>query len=261
MLRDQIESERVPLHSISSLIKYDPSLYYAVLSSLNLSGRLAEISTLTQAISMIGTDTLERTILEQDHFLDSEFLLFWDYIVLIGEIAVLVNDKAHIADDEEVFFASVLPSLGMSFLLNRQPSYHKVLKYLLRIPMEDRIYIEQKLYGSDHLEELRLHVVAPKLYRDVVALMGVMFGPDGRRREQLGSAGRLSVGIRPCNCSSCVKSPRQGPNRSSSPWSLRRASSFRSWSSAILKLRKANLKRFLPLQSKTSKRCAGRVCR
>lgn len=196
LLRDQIASERVPLHSISSLIKYDPSLYYAVLSSLNLSGRLAEISTLTQAISMIGTDTLERTILEQDHFLDSEFLLFWDYIVLIGEIAVLVNDKARIADDEEVFFASVLPSLGMSFLLNRQPSYHKVLKYLLRIPMEDRIYIEQKLYGSDHLEELRLHVVAPKLYRDVVALMGVMFGPDGRRREQLGSAGRLSVGYK-----------------------------------------------------------------
>lgn len=196
LLHAQIAGERVPLQSISSLIKYDPSLYYAVLSSLNLSGRLSEATTLTQAISMIGTDMLERTILEQDFFLGDEFLLFWDYIVLIGEIASLVNDHAHIADDEEVFFSSVLPALGMSFLLSQEPSYPKILNYLLRVPMEDRIYIEHKLYGTDHLELLRMHVVTPKMYHDVVSLMNVMFGPDGRRREQLGSAGRLSVGYK-----------------------------------------------------------------
>lgn len=196
LLHAQISSERVPLQSISSLVKYDPGLYFAVLSSLNVSERLSEITTLTQAISMIGTDTLERKILEQDFFLDNEYLLFWDYMVLIGEIAVQVNERANISDDEEVFFASVLPALGMSFLLSQQPSYRRILNYLLRVPIEDRIYIEHKLYGTDHLEQLRMQVVSPRLYRDVVSLMSVMFGPDGRRREQLGSAGRLSVGYK-----------------------------------------------------------------
>lgn len=196
LLHAQIASERVPLQSISSLIKYDPSLYYAVLTSLNMSGRVSEVNTLTQAISMIGTDMLEQVILEQDHFLGDEFLLFWDYMVLIGEIATLVNDSAHIGDDEEIFFSSVLPALGMTCLLAQQPSYPKVLNFLLRIPMEDRIYIEQKLYGTNHLEQLRMTLVTPRLYRDVVSLMGVMYGPDGRRREQLGSAGRLSVGYK-----------------------------------------------------------------
>ncbi|HMK43934.1 MAG TPA: sigma 54-interacting transcriptional regulator [Dissulfurispiraceae bacterium] len=196
LLRDSIHNERVSIKAIAERIRYDPGLYFATLSALNLSGRQEEVTTISQAISMIGTDLLERTILEQDHFLEREYLLLWTYAVLCGEIAAHVNDHAAIGADEEAFFAAVLPVLGMLALLEQKPLYRRVIDFLLRVPIEDRIYIERQLFGTDHIEQLRMHVVSPKLYRDLVSLMGVIFGPDGKRRERLEQTGRLSIGFK-----------------------------------------------------------------
>ncbi|HSW62659.1 MAG TPA: sigma 54-interacting transcriptional regulator [Dissulfurispiraceae bacterium] len=195
LLRAFVESENVPIQRISELIRYDPGLYFSTLSALNLSGRRGEVSTLTQAISMIGTDMLERTILSHDHYLDQKNMLLWVYTVLSGEIAAHINGRANIGDEEEAYFSSTLPVLGMLMMLGRNPRYQKILNFLLRIPMEDRIYIEHRIFGTDHLEHLRMQVVSPKLYRDLVTLMGVMFGPEGRI-ERFPQAGRLSIGYK-----------------------------------------------------------------
>lgn len=195
LLRAFVASDKVSVLKISELIRYDPGLYFATISALNLSGRKEEVTTLTQAISMIGTDMLERTILEHDHYLDEKYLLLWVYTVLSGEVAAHVNDYAGIGDEEEAYFSSTLPVLGMLMLLGQNPAYPKILDFLLRIPMEDRIYIEQRICGTDHLEQLKLQVITPKLYKDVVTLMGVMFGPEGRR-NRLDQTGRLSIGYK-----------------------------------------------------------------
>ncbi len=192
LLRAFVASDSVSVKKIADLIRYDPGLYFSTLSALNISERGGEVTTISQAIAMIGTDMLERTILSHDHYLDEKYMLLWLYTVLSGEIAAHINDHAGIGDEEEAYFSSTLPVIGMLTLLGQNLQYPKILDFLLRIPMEDRIYIEQRILGTDHLEQLKMQVVAPKIYRDVVTLMGVMFGPEGRR-ERFDQAGRLSI--------------------------------------------------------------------
>jgi len=112
-LRSIIENENEPLQKVSRLIKYDPGLYFSLLQNVNALTTRAEITSISQAISLIGAEGLQNHILQQDYFLDEEYMLLWCYSVLAGEAASIINEKADIAEDEEAFFAGIMSSVGL----------------------------------------------------------------------------------------------------------------------------------------------------
>jgi hypothetical protein len=187
-----VNNEREPLQKISELIKYDPGLYFSLIQKVNSMTKRMEVAAITQAISLIGSEGLENHILEQEHLLGEEHLLLWCYSVLAGETASLINGKANIGDAEEAFFAGILPSLGMLFMLIAKEDYKKILDFILRIPLEDRIFIEEKLYKTNNIEQLDRGLSSPRLYKEIVNIMLFIFSKDGRRTELFSHPAKLS---------------------------------------------------------------------
>jgi transcriptional regulator with AAA-type ATPase domain len=189
-----INNEEEPLQKISDLIKYDPGLYFSLLQNVNSISTRSEITSIYQAASLIGAEGIENHILQQDYFLDEKHLLLWCYAVIAGEAAAAINEKAHIAEEEEAFFSGILPSVGMLLMLMKyRARYEKIIEPLLRVPTEHKIFIENKLLGTSLLEQIDRALSSPKIYRDTVSLMSAIFTKDGRKRNHLEYPARFSV--------------------------------------------------------------------
>lgn len=188
-----VQNEEESLQKVSDQLKYDPGLYFSLLKYINSSGKRTEITSISQAISLIGAQGLEKFILDQDYYLGGEYMLFWCYAVLAGETAALVDQRAAVADDDEAFFAGMLPSVGMLLMLKTHPQYRRITELLMRVPIEQRIFIEEGLYKTNHVEQLDMNLSSPKIYRDVIDLMLTIFTKDGRQKKFSQIPSRLSI--------------------------------------------------------------------
>ncbi|MFO0753648.1 MAG: sigma 54-interacting transcriptional regulator [Thermodesulfovibrionales bacterium] len=192
-LRTCIRDEAASLQNVAHLIKYDPGLFFSLLRFINGPAGRSEVSTVSQAISLLGAEKVERHILQQESFLDSSYLFFWCYTVLAGEIAAALNRRADIAEEEEAFFAGILPSVGMLLMLGKEVSYRKVLEILLKIPTEDKLFIEDRLFTTNHLEQLGGDPPLPKIYHDTLNVTRFLFAPEGLQASPSGDPTRYSA--------------------------------------------------------------------
>jgi transcriptional regulator with AAA-type ATPase domain len=192
-LRSIIENANEPLQKVSRLIKYDPGLYFSLLQNVNALTTRAEITSISQAISLIGAEGLQRHILQQDYFLDEEYMLLWCYSVLAGEAASIINERANIAEDEEAFFAGIMSSVGILLMYTQNSKHKKICDLLLRVPIEHKIFIEERLFKTNLLKQLDKNVVSPRIYKELINIMNFIFSEDGQRIELFSHPARFSV--------------------------------------------------------------------
>jgi len=192
-LRALIQNENQPLRKVSDLLKYDPGLYFSLLKYINASSKRGDITSISQAVSLIGAEGIENFILQQDHYLDNNYRLFWCFAGIAGGTAALINARVDIADEDEAFFAGLLPSVGMLLMLKAHPHYNRIMELLLKVPGDQRVFIEEGLYKTDHLDQLDKNMSSPKIYRDVIDLMVNIFGKNGQRERLCEIPSKLSV--------------------------------------------------------------------
>jgi len=164
-----LDDDKQPLQAISSLIKYDPGLFFSFL--LNCPSRHGEsdVSTSCQAASLMGSDAIRTLIARMTHRLDdAETLLLWHSATLSGEAAMCINQRATIAEDEEAFFAAVLPFVGMLMLMKAKPEYQRLIPLLVKLSIEDRVYVENRIFNMDHISILDSAPQLPKKYREIL---------------------------------------------------------------------------------------------
>ncbi|WP_203472623.1 sigma 54-interacting transcriptional regulator [Dissulfurispira thermophila] len=188
-----VNNEKEPLQKVSRLIKYDPGLYFSLLEKVNSLTTRAEITSISQAISLIGAEGIENHILEQDFFLDEDYILLWCYAVLSGEAASIINEKADIAEDEEAFFAGIMSCIGILFMYIKHPKHKKICDLLLRVPVEHKIFIEEKLFKTNLLKQLDKNITSPQIYRELINIMNFIFSDDGQRVELFNHPARFSA--------------------------------------------------------------------
>ncbi len=188
-----VQNNEVPLQKISQLLKYDPGLYFSLLKHINVSGRRNDITSISQAITLIGAQGAGKFILEQDNYLNSDYLLFWCYAVIAGETAALINKRVQIADEDEAFFAGMLPSIGMLLMLKIHPRYKIIIDLMMKVPIEQRIFIEQGLYKTNHIEQLDKNLSSPGIYRDLIDFMLNIFTKDGQQKRVSQIPSKLSI--------------------------------------------------------------------
>ncbi|MBF0560202.1 MAG: sigma 54-interacting transcriptional regulator [Nitrospirae bacterium] len=192
-LREYIRDESESLQRVSELLKYDPGLYFSLLNYINSSTKRGDVTSISQAISLVGAQGLEKFILRQDEYLDEDYLLFWCYAALAGETAVIINEQVNIANEDEVFFAGILPSIGMLMMLIAHPRHKKIVELLLKLPVEQRIFIEEGLYKTNHIEQLDKNLSSPEIYRDIVSCMMKIYSKTGQRNKFTESPSKLSI--------------------------------------------------------------------
>ena len=182
-LRALIQNEDAPLHKVSDLLKYDPGLYFSLLKHINVSSKQGDITSISRAVSLIGAEGIENFILHQDHYLDNDYRLLWCFAGVAGGTAALINARVDIADEDEAFFAGLLPLVGMLLMLKAYPHYNKIMELLLKVPGEQRVFIEEGLYKTNHIDQLDKNMSSPKIYRDIIDLMMNIFSKNGQRER------------------------------------------------------------------------------
>lgn len=169
------DGEKIPY-----LIKYDPIIAYLIFHEVNRPSGKIEITNFSQMINYLGLSKIEQIILERDLFLEEEDLFFWVYGILSAEISSLISEKISHIHRDEAFFAGLLPCLGLIFMMNEFPSYRRIINFLIKIPLEDRVYLEQSVFGTNNIEALRRNILAQP-FREVVNMLNKIFPQDGQK--------------------------------------------------------------------------------
>ncbi len=165
---------------IANFIKYDPIIAYRIFQQVNSPCGKIEITNFPQMFNYLGTKKVEQLILESDLFLEEEDLNIWVYGALSGEIASLLVNKLPNIHKDEAFFAGILPTLGMLFMMNDFPSYRSIIPFLIKIPLEDRVYLEQSVFGTNNIETLRRNIICAP-YREVANILNRIFPENGNK--------------------------------------------------------------------------------
>lgn len=159
-------------------IKYDPIIAYRIFNAVNSPCGRVEITIFSQMINYLGTQKVEQIILESDMFLEDEEFNIWTYGILSAEISNLIVQKLPHIHKDEAFFAGLLPCLGMLFMINEFPAYRGIIPFLIKLPLEDRVFIEQSVFGTNNIEALKRNILCQP-FREVANILHRIFPEDG----------------------------------------------------------------------------------
>jgi transcriptional regulator with AAA-type ATPase domain len=189
-----LEDESQPLKAISEHSRHDPGMLFSVLIECSSRQGSSEVTTISQAVSLMGSNALKDIIAGLGLRLeDPNSLLLWHCAVLSGEAATLVNEKANIADPEEAYFAAVLPSVGMLLMLQAKPEYQKLIPLLAKLSIEDRVFLENRLFNINHVSILDSALSLPQKYRDIIKLIKIDRFPSALRVPEQNAASRFTA--------------------------------------------------------------------
>jgi len=193
-ISEALEDEKADLRSILSLLKYDPSLVTSFLLNCHSRHGYEDVTTICQAGPLLGLDAIRRLIAEHPSRLDDpDSIMLWHMMTLSGEAAARINQRASIADSEEAFFAAIMPFDGMTMMIAEKPGYTRLIPLLVKLSVDDRVYLENKLFGVDHISILGRKPNMPQIYRDVLSFIMQERFPSSMKAMQSEKVSRYSM--------------------------------------------------------------------
>ncbi len=157
------------------LLKYDPAIAYLLIREVNRNLVYKEITNFSQIVNYLGIQRIKNIILERDLFLEEEDLQIWIYGVLSAEISSLIAEKKTHLHRDEAFFAGLIPCLSLLFMMNEFPKYRRIINFLIKLPLEDRVFIENTIFGTNNLESAQRNILSPPIYRNTINFLSKIF--------------------------------------------------------------------------------------
>ncbi|MBN2655233.1 MAG: sigma 54-interacting transcriptional regulator [Nitrospirae bacterium] len=192
-LRSLIQNESEPLGKIAEMLKYDPGIYFSLLQKNSASEKAREIISMIQIANLIGAGGIERHILEQDLFLSEEHLLLWAYSILSAETALALNHYSQSVHDDEAFLAGMITPIGILLMYEAESKYKNISELIIKVPAQDKIFIEEKLFKTNHIEKLSSALTSPKVFKDTISLLSSIYDKEGTKNSNKQQPGRFSV--------------------------------------------------------------------
>jgi transcriptional regulator with AAA-type ATPase domain len=193
-ISEALEDEKAGLGSILSLLKYDPGLFFSLLRNCSSRHGYEDVTTISQAGQLLGLNTIKSLIAEHTHRLDDpDSMMLWHMMALSGKAAIRINQRSSIANDEEAFFAAIMPFAGMTLMLAEKHEYRRLLPLLVKFPVDDRVYLENSLFGIDHISILGREQKLPGIYRSVLQFIMQDRFPSSMRTPQSEKISRYSM--------------------------------------------------------------------
>lgn len=179
--REAVEDPELSFVEVAEIILQDPGLTEKILRMVNSAffGFSQKIETVSNAIGVIGTDSLESLILStvvQKKFKDipdSKINLksFWRHSVASALISKSIAEKIKQGKPEKFYIAALLHDIGWLVMCNQLPE--KTVEILTRSKEEDKLLqvIEIEELGFDHAQlggALLERWGLPQIYREAV---------------------------------------------------------------------------------------------
>ncbi len=157
------------------LLRYDPTVAYLLIFEINKNLVSKEFTNFSQIVNYLGKQKIKNIILERDLFLEEEDLQIWFYGILSAEISSLIGEKSISVHRDEAFFAGLIPCLSLFFMMEEFPRYRRVINFLIKLPLEDRVYIEDTIFGTNNLEAAQRNILSPQIYRNTINFLNKIF--------------------------------------------------------------------------------------
>ncbi len=170
----QEENLEISFKELENIILLDPAITARILKIANsaLYARQREITSLQQAITLLGFKTIKSMILlvcasniygkskkklksaPGSFTTKSSAVEMWRHLIMTAFIAKQLAVRKQFTDkQEEIFIAGLLHDIGrIVFLINDPDGYGQYLENINNEPDGDLIAIEEKIFGSTHLE-------------------------------------------------------------------------------------------------------------
>lgn len=159
----------------SKILKYDPTIAFLLISEANRLPQTRELTSFSQITSFLGSRKIENIILQRDLVLEEEDMQIWVYGILSAEIASLISERLPHIHRDEAFFAGLVPCLSLLFIMNEFPKYRRIMNFLIKLPLEDRVYIEDSVLGTNNLEAAQRNILNPQIYRNLINYLNRIF--------------------------------------------------------------------------------------
>lgn len=183
-INQMVDDPRVNVEDISKLIAQDPALSARLLRLANsaLFGLSREVSTLSHAITLLGSKRLRDLVLSTtasqafDGIPNNLISLqnFWRHSLYCGLIARSLATQSKQIQSDSIFIAGLLHDIGQLVMFNRRPEQSREALLLVLEGSEDlEMYqAEQRIFGFDHTEvgsELAKAWQLPQMFQECIA--------------------------------------------------------------------------------------------
>ncbi|MFQ3573004.1 MAG: sigma 54-interacting transcriptional regulator [Thermodesulfovibrionales bacterium] len=182
-LKENLYAQRVSLQEQTSIIIADPGMMFSLLWHVKERYPQRDFNLITPSISLIGQEGLSSLIDRFDNILDEDAYPLWIFSTLLRSASIVLNKKVDIIEDEHAIIASQIPMLGYLLMYQRFPQIKRLFPLLLRILKEDSIFIQEKLFKTNHIAEVQKITNLPSLFITTCSMLGLIYTNKGKRVE------------------------------------------------------------------------------
>ncbi|MCX8027036.1 MAG: sigma 54-interacting transcriptional regulator [Thermodesulfovibrionales bacterium] len=169
---------------ITHLVLSDTGLMFSLLCSVKERYPQKDFTLIHPTISLIGERGLVSLIEGFDCILEEDTYPLWAFAMMLKVSAINLNKRANIAEEEHVIISSQLPVLGYLIMYQKHPHIKRLLPLLLKIPLEDSIFIQERLFKTNHITEIQKITNMPSLFHTTCSMVGLVYSNTGKRLEE-----------------------------------------------------------------------------
>lgn len=180
MLRE-MENPSFSSESLAKIILQDPALTAKILKLSNSSfyHRAVEVTTVNQAIQILGVTTVKCMALSTSVFSPEKFekgtginvVEFFTGVLTVAAASEKIAREAGMKSPDEAFIAGLLHEIGTMFFIHHYPEdYRRIVEH--KVKARNLLEAEKQVFGASHAEagyELAIRWKIPKQVCDAIA--------------------------------------------------------------------------------------------
>lgn len=182
-LRQNLYENAVSLKDLNSIILSDPGILFNLLCEVKERFPSKDFTLVNPIISLIGEEGLKEVFNKFDVILNEDLYPLWAYSTLLRVSSIVLNKRADITKDEHAIVSSQIPVIGYLIMYKNHPKIKSLFPLLLRLLKEDSIFIQQRLFNTNHINEVQKIINLPTLFLTTCSMIGLVYSNNGKRSE------------------------------------------------------------------------------
>ncbi|MCX8070798.1 MAG: sigma 54-interacting transcriptional regulator [Thermodesulfovibrionales bacterium] len=180
------------LQNLSDIIITDPGFIYNLFTYVKRKKTDKNFTQIHSCLSNIGENGIRDIINGCDVILNDDLEHLWAYSMIVRISAESICARIGMHDKDMAICASLIPTLGILSILKKNDLIKKLIPILLKFNTEDKIFIEEKIFGTNHIRELETNENLPEIFIKTIYMLGYIFSWEGKRLESVDNPSRFS---------------------------------------------------------------------
>lgn len=191
-LSKALDEGKSSLQLLSDIFIADPGLLYNLFTYVKEKNVNKEFTLINSCLSIIGEKGIRDLINKSNIVLDEEFDYLWSYSMLVRISTESICTRIGIYVKDIAICTSLMPVVGILSIFKKDRLIKALIPMLLKLNTEDKIFIEEKIFSTNHIRELEINESLPDVFIKTIYMLGIIFSCEGKRLEAVDNPSRFS---------------------------------------------------------------------